>query len=85
MGFRSGLPVGSAIVAQGLQSADSGVVCGTGLVAWQQVGSSWTTDQTPLLNGVPCTARQNLNHWLPTREAPGLLVFIFTKVVASFP
>ena len=38
---------------------------GSGLVAPQHVGSSWTTDRT----GVPCIARQILNHWT-NREAP---------------
>ena len=49
----------------------------TGLVALWQVGSSWTRDQT----GVPCIARQILNHWT-TREA---LRFSFILLLNSTP
>ena len=41
-----------------------------GLVVPQHVGSSWTRDQT----GVPCIARETLNHWT-TREFPSLMYF----------
>ena len=58
----------SLVAEHGLQgSSASVVVAAQGLscpVAW---GASWTRDQT----GVPCIARQILNHWT-TREAQHL-------------
>ena len=54
----------SGVAAYGLCSAGSELWC-TGLAASQHVGSSRTRDRT----GVPCIARQILNHWT-TREAP---------------
>ena len=51
--------------------------CGIrGLVAPQHVGSSQTRDSA----GVPCTARQILNHWT-TREAPHMLLQNFYSVI----
>ena len=41
-----------------------------GSVVLQYVSSPWTRDRT----GVPCIARQILNHW-STREAPVVVVF----------
>ena len=46
---------------------------GTGLVAPQHVGPSWTTDQT----SVPCIARQILNHWT-TMEAPVVCFYTYS-------
>ena len=51
------------VLAPGLWSTGS-IVVGTGLVAPQHVGSSWTRDQTC----VPCIGRRITYHWA-TREA----------------
>ena len=49
---------------------------GSGLVAPQHVGSSWIMDRT----GVPCIARQILNHWT-NREA--LVVSFYTYSLST--
>ena len=55
------IEVASLAVGHGLQVHG---LSNSGLVAPLHVGSSWTRDRT----GVPCIARQVLNHWI-TREA----------------
>ena len=56
--------VASLVVEYSLLSVQAQFLWPTGLVAWWHVESSRTGDQT----GVPCIARQILNHWT-TSEA----------------
>ena len=65
----------SAIAAPRLNSAGL-VIVEHRLTLWH-VGSSQTRD----LTGVPCIARQTLNHWT-TREA--LIYFVSFKSILSF-